>query len=55
MPFRHISAKVQLKNLKQHFDWGVAGLPRPLLATPLSWALAVGGKVGRALPLDFHT
>jgi len=21
MHFRHISAKIQLKNLKQHFDW----------------------------------
>jgi len=21
MYFRHISAKIQLKNLKQHFDW----------------------------------
>jgi len=22
MHFRHISAKIQPKNLKQHFDWG---------------------------------
>jgi len=26
MHFRHISTKIQLKNLKQHFDWG-AGFP----------------------------
>jgi len=25
MHFRHISAKIQLKNLKQHFDWGGGG------------------------------
>jgi len=24
MHFMHISDKIQLKNLKQHFDWGVA-------------------------------
>jgi len=29
MHFRHITAKIQLKNLKQHFDWGAT------LATPL--------------------
>jgi len=30
MHFRHISAKIQLKNLKQHFDWGAPGpLPTP--------------------------
>jgi len=28
MHFRHISAKVQPKNLKQHFDWG-PGPPEP--------------------------
>jgi len=33
MHFRHISAKIQLKNLKQRFDWGKA--PWPPLATPL--------------------
>jgi len=22
MHFRHISVKIQLKNLKQHFNWG---------------------------------
>jgi len=27
MYFKHISAKIQRKNLKQHFDWG--GLARP--------------------------
>jgi len=26
MHFRHISNKIQLKNLKQHFDWGALGL-----------------------------
>jgi len=25
MHFKHISAKIQLKNLKQHFDWGSPG------------------------------
>jgi len=34
MHFKHISAKIQLKNLKQHFDWGSGPLSRPL-ATPL--------------------
>jgi len=34
MHFRHISTKIQPKNLKQHFDWG-AGTPAPL-ATPLN-------------------
>jgi len=29
MPFRHISVKIQLKNLKQHFDCGGAGLWAP--------------------------
>jgi len=32
MHFRHISAKIQPINLKQHFDWGGGGGP---LATPL--------------------
>jgi len=27
MHFRHISAKIQPKNLKQHFDWEGAGPP----------------------------
>jgi len=27
MHFMHISAKIQLKNLKQHFDWGEGGGP----------------------------
>jgi len=25
MHFRHISAKIQPENLKQHFDWGEPG------------------------------
>jgi len=25
MHFRHILAKIQPKNLKQHFDWGARG------------------------------
>jgi len=25
MHFKHKSAKIQLKNLKQHFDWGGGG------------------------------
>jgi len=29
MHFRHISAKIQSKNLKQHFDWGEGGPPGP--------------------------
>jgi len=33
MHFRHISAKIRLKNRKQHFDWG-AGPPGLPLATP---------------------
>jgi len=33
MHFRHISAKIQLKNLKQHFDWG---------GGPLGYALEFG-------------
>jgi len=39
MHFRHILAKIQLKNLKQHFDWGDRGSPGSLspLATPLVW------------------
>jgi len=35
MHFRHISAKIQPKNLKQHFDWGEGAGP-PWLST---WAL----------------
>jgi len=35
MHFRHISAKIQLKNPKQHFDWGGGGPPGPTMATPL--------------------
>jgi len=37
MHFRHISGKIQLKNLKQHFDWG-EGRAGPLtpLVTPLA-------------------
>jgi len=35
MHFRHISAKIQPKNLKQHFDWGA-----DLLDPPPSYALA---------------
>jgi len=35
MHFRHISAKIQLKILKQYFDWVGPGPPRPALATPL--------------------
>jgi len=27
MHFRHISAKIQTKNLKPHFDWGWAQAP----------------------------
>jgi len=34
MHFRHISAKIQLKNLKQLFEWG-DWAPWPPLATPL--------------------
>jgi len=34
MHFGHISAKIQLKNLKQHLDWE-AEPPGPPLATPL--------------------
>jgi len=37
MHYRHISAKIQLKNLKQHFNWG-AGPLGPPLATPLHQA-----------------
>jgi len=37
MHFRHISAKIQLKNLKQHFDWGGRG-PGPV--GPPGYALA---------------
>jgi len=33
MHFSHISAKIQLKNLKQHFDWGSRAL------CPLGYAL----------------
>jgi len=29
MHFRHISAKIQPKNLKQHFDWGKPSWLRP--------------------------
>jgi len=34
--FRHISAKIQLKNLKQHFDWegGLGPLATPLHRRP---------------------
>jgi len=31
MHFRHISAKIQLKNLKQHFDWGAGPSGPPWL------------------------
>jgi len=34
MHFKHISAKVQPKNLKQHFDWGARASWAPLV-TPL--------------------
>jgi len=34
MHFSHISAKIQLKNLKQHFDWGSWA--------PLGYALGFG-------------
>jgi len=38
MHFRHIVAKIQSKNLKQHFDWGgEAGTPGP----PSGYALAL--------------
>jgi len=34
--FRHISAKIQPEDLKQHFDWGGLGPQNPLSpATPL--------------------
>jgi len=36
MHFRHIAAKIQTKNLKQHFDWGGPGLLGPL-AVPLKF------------------
>jgi len=37
MHFRYISAKIQFKSLKQHFDWeGVRALWASPLATPLS-------------------
>jgi len=31
MHIRHISAKIQPKNLKQHFDWGAGHLATPLV------------------------
>jgi len=30
MQFRHISAKIRLKNLEQHFDWEAGSLWAPL-------------------------
>jgi len=42
MHFRHISAKIQPKNLKQHFDWGGwTGLPGYALEVPLNSNLVV--------------
>jgi len=38
MHFRHISAKIQLKILKKHFDWGE--VPGPL-DTPPGYALVL--------------
>jgi len=35
MHCRHISAKIQPKNLKQHFDWGEGQAPWAPMATPL--------------------
>jgi len=35
MQFRHISAKIQPNNLKQHFDWEDPRVPWASLATPL--------------------
>jgi len=35
MHLSHTSAKIQPKNLKQHFDWGARALWAPL-ATPLN-------------------
>jgi len=35
MHFRHISAKLQPKHLKNHFDWGGADPWAHPLATPL--------------------
>jgi len=32
MHFRHISAKIKLKNLKQRFDWGGGTLATPLVS-----------------------
>jgi len=29
MHFRHVSAKIKPKNLKQYFDWGRGGPPGP--------------------------
>jgi len=42
MHFRHISAKIEPKNLKQHFDWGGAGAP---LALPLAMPLLANNAV----------
>jgi len=39
MYFRHISAKFQPKNLKQHFDWDKAGDSAKIFETrPRLWA-----------------
>jgi len=35
MYFRHISANIHPKNLKQHFDWGAGSPGPPSLPTPL--------------------
>jgi len=40
MHFRHISAKIQPKNLKEHFDWGGPAHP---LATPLCIYILTSG------------
>jgi len=45
MHFRHNSAKIQLKNLKQHFDWGGGpGTPGYNLAPKWETTLSVFPK-----------
>jgi len=41
MHFRHISAKIQLKNLKQHFDWGDPGWLHPCTNQGNDFCIAV--------------
>jgi len=57
MHFRHISAKILLKNLKQHFDWGggefVLSNAKPSETSALITAYKLSQKCGQMIILEF--